>query len=174
LGIIRNYLNVNSNISDFMSGADIFSVLLAYCALQDCCGLNGSFFVMFVIWASTNAVLFNVLLSFLPNLMDPSLYCTDGYQTFAFIADNVLLLVNSALQLYLVMLAKAVLDEMIPDWNHQMVWGEGLQSSVMQQPLIGQSWSTTTSVQPQSNTRFEAFSGSGQTLGGSRNGSNLV
>eukprot|EP00931_Biecheleriopsis_adriatica_P014292 TRINITY_DN116015_c0_g1_i1.p1 TRINITY_DN116015_c0_g1~~TRINITY_DN116015_c0_g1_i1.p1 ORF type:complete len:227 (-),score=33.03 TRINITY_DN116015_c0_g1_i1:29-709(-) len=171
LGFLRSYLNASAMLGDFMGGGtDLFSALLAFGALYDACAMNGSFLIMFLIWALTNTVLFNVLLSFGSNVAGASEFMSGPtWNVIAFLADNLLILVNSGLQVSMCRRTRSVLDEVMPNWRNQMAWGSGgAPPSASQEPLLGQSAFGARAAQP-AGAAFQAFSGSGQRLGGSSN-----
>jgi len=171
LGFVRGYLNSSANLDDFMNGGGtFFSGLLALGAIYDSCMINASFFIMFLVWSTTNAVLFDITFSFLPNLLHQSQYWSapNGWVPYAFALDNVLLLVGAALQLKLAIQAKAILDDALPDWKNQATYGVTGQpgaQAVAQQPLLGNSFGMNRPQAQSSNNSFRAFSGGGQRLG---------
>lgn len=166
LGIVRSYLNQAALLGDFLSGGtDLFAAGLALCASLDCCMMNGSFLIMFMVWAFTNAVLFNVLLSLGPNIVHPAMYLTGpAWRTFCFVLDSVLILVNSVLQVRLAFQAWSVLDDVLPGWKHMMSGSGAPSSASAVQPLLqeppreGASGAGTGGA-------FRPFHGSGQRLG---------
>eukprot|EP00747_Dinoflagellata_sp_TGD_P021199 gnl/TRDRNA2_/TRDRNA2_128344_c0_seq1.p1 gnl/TRDRNA2_/TRDRNA2_128344_c0~~gnl/TRDRNA2_/TRDRNA2_128344_c0_seq1.p1 ORF type:complete len:278 (-),score=17.07 gnl/TRDRNA2_/TRDRNA2_128344_c0_seq1:169-939(-) len=199
LGIAHSYLNTVAYLNDFMSGGtDLFAAILGFCAQLDMCAMNGSFYVMFMIWSGTNATLFDIVFSLLPNLlyglpvggpMD-DVHVVNGtvvhtnatnaheaaassawWRPLAFAADNLILVLVSILQIWLVFRARNILDSVLPDWWNQAVHGTGgLPTSTAGAPLLGRpppQQSGMRSVQPSSGSSFVAFGGSGQRLGGS-------
>lgn len=173
LGFSRSYLNASGLLDDFMSGGtDFFAGLLGLFAIYDCCTMNASFFVMFIVWSVTNAVFFDFLLSFLPNIfVNFSLYWTapNPWVPYAFLLDNIIMLITCALQLKLSLQAKAMLDAGIPGWQNMVTWGtsQSQGGSVSQQPLLGQQVRTSATRPQAMGNSFQAFSGGGQRLGGS-------
>mmetsp|Transcript_20750 Transcript_20750/g.65456 ORF Transcript_20750/g.65456 Transcript_20750/m.65456 type:complete len:233 (-) Transcript_20750:59-757(-) len=179
LGIARSYLNAQGALNDFMSGGtDLFSAGLALCAVFDVCHMNGSFLAMFIIWALVNAFAFDLIFSLGPNLMHGSMYWSTDGQAAAFVVDNILILVNTALQVMMARQANAILEDVLPNWKDQITYGvQGRPppGPAAQQPLLGRPVATSMwRAQPPgaaasggSGTQpFRAFSGSGQRLGG--------
>ncbi|CAE8695650.1 unnamed protein product [Polarella glacialis] len=171
LGFVRSYLNQTANLGDFMGGGtDLFAALLALLATNDCCMMNGSFLIMFLVWALTNAVFFNMLLSLGGNLYHPDYFLnsSDPWRPAAFLADSVLIIINSTLQGYMCLRAHKILDEVLPNWQSQMAWGDGgpPTASAAQQPLLGPGANASRSAQPTGRPNFQIFGGGGQRLGG--------
>jgi len=169
LGLIRGGLNHSQLLGDFMGGGtDIFAALLAFLALYDCCMMNGSFLVMLLVWTLTNAILFDLIFSLGPNVKFGSTYMTSPARSAAFIVDNILIIVNALLQLFLAKLSKSILDESVPNWSSFAAWGPGgPPDSGGAQPLLGQPLRPATAQRaPQPTQPLRVFSGSGQRLGG--------
>lgn len=176
LGALRSYLNQSAWLGDFMGGGtDLFSAGLALCATFDCWSMNGSFLVMFLVWALTNAVLFDLVLSLGGNLANPSFVWSggDSWRRVSFLADALLIIVNAALQLWMSWRAREMLDEALPNWRNQMAWGEdgGPSAAAAQQPLLGR-YATTASAGQPPRSDFHAFSGAAQRLGGGESANN--
>lgn len=171
LGMTRGYLNAAGVLQDFMSGGtDTFAAILLFLGTTNCCAMNGSFLIMFLIWATVNAVFFDLFLNFGGNLAHASLYCDSPSRTKLFIADNVITLLNVPLQLWLVVRSKAVLDDALPGWSNMMTQGSprpqtaaGVQQPLLARPGISSAWAQPP---PAGGTgSFKAFAGSGQRLG---------
>merc|ERR550525_919478 len=121
-------------------GTDLFSAILGLCAVYDVCFMNGSWMAMFLIWARANVVLFDLAFSLGPNLLYNSEYWSSNLRAAVFLADCALIVGNAALQAKLAMQAKAILEDNVPDWRNQIVYGTGAQPpAAVQQPLLGQS-----------------------------------
>lgn len=176
LGFARGYCNNAGLLNDFMGGGtDFFSGLLGMLALYDCCAMNGSFMAMFIIWASVNAVLFDVVFSLGMHLADVPTY-TSGppNRRIFFWSDNGLIIISACLQLWLCRLAHMMLSEAIPNWLGALAGTSTATGSA--QPLLGEpqrSGFGSHAPQPQvmsANSGFRAFGGSGQRLGASGGG----
>lgn len=177
IGFVRTYAVQAALLGDFMNGGgDFFAALLGLLSLYDCCASNGSLLAMFIIWATTNAVVFDIVFSLGPHLCDISLY-TDGQPSRAvwFWADNGFIVLNAGLQLWLVWLARSILAIDVPDWMNRITYGSGAEEyGSAAQPLMGQPpRSAMGSRAPQplvmgggSGGGFRAFGGSGQRLSG--------
>uniref|UniRef100_A0A7S4VJP4 Uncharacterized protein n=1 Tax=Alexandrium monilatum TaxID=311494 RepID=A0A7S4VJP4_9DINO len=182
LGLVRSCLNVKASLNDFMSGGtDLFTGILGLCAVHDVCLMNGSFLAMFVLWSMVNAILFDLVFSLGPNLVYPSQYWSSDARIAAFVADNILILVSAALQVKLCGKAKAILDDVLPNWRDQVVYGSSgapPPGSAVDQPLLGRPPATVArTVQPSgsgASQPFRAFGGSGQRLGGGSGERRLV
>jgi len=164
VGFARIGLNNFGLLYDLLGGGtDFFSAILVYLSFADCCGANASFLIMFLVWAITNAILFDLILSLGGNLTNVSAYWGESsWQHCLFVADSVLIIVNSAIQLRMAWVAKHVLDDVIPNWSNLAA---GIEPSSWQ-PLPGQP--ERRERQPprqQVPSSFRAFSGSGQRLG---------
>jgi len=176
LGMVRSLLNQTALLDDFlMGGTDLFSAGLAWFAVNDCCMMNASFLVMFLVWSLTNAILFNLFLSFIPNLIHHAIFMSGPgwFRAAAFLADNAVILASSALQLRLAYQARLILNDALPGWSDQVAWGTGGRpGATLQQPLLAPAATSARRVQPPSGQRgteaFRPFSGSGQRLGGGR------
>eukprot|EP00933_Yihiella_yeosuensis_P041750 TRINITY_DN3615_c1_g3_i1.p1 TRINITY_DN3615_c1_g3~~TRINITY_DN3615_c1_g3_i1.p1 ORF type:complete len:257 (+),score=37.42 TRINITY_DN3615_c1_g3_i1:40-771(+) len=169
MGFVRGYLNNTALLGDFMGGGtDMFTGMLAIFACYDFWQMNGSLLIMMLVWGVTNAAFFNVTLTLFPNMM----YFVDYAGTkswwlfFCFIADNILLIVNSANQASMCARVNSILNEVLPNWKNQMAYGANAGSSppmaAYQQPFLPQPVATTRTQAP----AFSTFSGSGQRLGG--------
>eukprot|EP00927_Polykrikos_kofoidii_P056736 TRINITY_DN50812_c0_g1_i1.p1 TRINITY_DN50812_c0_g1~~TRINITY_DN50812_c0_g1_i1.p1 ORF type:complete len:241 (+),score=30.45 TRINITY_DN50812_c0_g1_i1:75-797(+) len=184
LGAARAYLNTKGGLNDMMSGGtDLFSAILLLASTNDCCKMNASILVMFLVWSVVNAVLFELVFSLGPHLVHMKNYTTGPYaKPLLFWADNVLIIVIVVLQLALAKKAKKLLDTALPNWKNQITYGadappasadSGMRSA--QQPFLAQGGSTSGRAgQPQagSGSSFRAFGGTGQRLGGGGESSN--
>ena len=63
---------------------------------------------MFLVWASANVLLFNLLFSLMPSLLYHTAFATEP---FAFTVDNLLLVFNSILQAQMCLRCRGILDE---------------------------------------------------------------
>jgi len=172
LGMGRGALNVAGVLQDFMGGGtDAFAGMLAFLGTTNCCAMNGSFLVMFLIWATVNALFFDLILNFCGNLAHASIYCDSPWRTRLFIADNTIILLNVVLQLWLVVRTKAVLDDALPGWMNMITYGSPrLQAATGggQQPLLTPPGTSSVWAQPApagSTGSFKPFASSGQRLG---------
>eukprot|EP00435_Cladocopium_sp_Y103_P019291 s2565_g4.t1 len=68
-----------------------------------------SFLIMFLVWGCANIILFNLFLSFAPNM----LYISQRFEMtpFAFTVDNLLMIFNSILQAQMCLRARQILDQ---------------------------------------------------------------
>ncbi|CAJ1332577.1 unnamed protein product, partial [Effrenium voratum] len=156
LGFLRSTLNSSALLGDFMGGGtDLFAALLAILGIYDVCAMNGSLLIMFLVWAVANVVLFNLLFSFAPNMIHASVMLSSG-QSVAFVADNLLLLFNSGIQVKMCQRVRKILDEALPDWRNQMT-GTGSGEPLLQAERAAPRAARTGPFQP--------FAGSGQRLG---------
>lgn len=168
LGMTRGYLNAAGVLQDFMDGGtDTFAGMLAFLGTVNCCAMNGSLLISFLVWATVNAVLFDLFLNFGGNLAHASIYCDSPLRTKLFIADNAITLLNVALQLWLVVRVKAVLDDVLPGWLNMISHGSprtvGVQQPLLARPGMSSSWAQP---HPAGGTdSFKAFAGSGKRLG---------
>ncbi|CAK8987202.1 unnamed protein product [Durusdinium trenchii] len=154
LGFFRSYLNSNFFLGDFMGGGtDLFAALLAIFGIYNVCSMNGSFLIMFLVWASANIVLFNLFLSLTPNLLYGGAF---KVAPCASTVDNLLMVFNSILQAQMCWRARQILDEALPNWRHQMT-GTGASA----EPFL----QADAPSAPQGPSRFQAFGGGGQRLG---------
>lgn len=183
LSFTRVALEKAAGLSDFMGGGNaLVSALLAFAALQNYCRMNGSFLVMFLIFAGVNGFLFDLLLSFGANVSNagtyqeaaPNVTCTTcetpdpASKALAFWAEQVVVLVLAAFQMFLAYRTKLFLDEVIPGWSDIVSqsspgqdhsgWSQTTSTASNQRPLLA-----TQAPPPQQS--FKAFSGSGQALG---------
>eukprot|EP00928_Gymnodinium_smaydae_P012976 TRINITY_DN14741_c0_g2_i1.p1 TRINITY_DN14741_c0_g2~~TRINITY_DN14741_c0_g2_i1.p1 ORF type:complete len:251 (+),score=68.40 TRINITY_DN14741_c0_g2_i1:59-811(+) len=172
LGVVRAYLNQKAVMSDFMGGGtDTFAGILGLMAAEDCCGVNGTFYVMFLVWAVTNAILFDLILSLGGNLATSiQLYTGNGgTRAMLFWTAEVVTVVAALLQLWMAARTRRLLNQAIPGWFDQ-ISGSSSSSSVppQQQPLLGGGNAVAPAQQrPMANDTFRAFGGSGQRLGAS-------
>lgn len=172
LGLARGYFNATGALQDFMGGGtDAFAGMLAFLGTTNCCAANGSLLIMFLVWATVNAVFFDLILNFCGNLAHLSIYCDSPWRTKLFIADNTIILLNVALQLWLVVRSKAVLDDVMPGWMNTITHGTPIQQTTaagVQQPLLAQPGMSSLRPQPPSTGgtgSHKPFAGSGQRLG---------
>jgi len=176
IGFARSYLNAAALLGDFMhGGTDFFAALIGFGAIRNWCFANGSFLVAFMAWASFNAILFDLIFSMGPNILYHDIYTTGGTsRQCAFYLDNILLILNAGMQLRLFMVAKSILDEMLPDWQNMVTYGRSGGASgptSLGQPLLpGRSTTSTRSVQA-ADPNFVPFSGSGNRMGATGSGS---
>ncbi|CAJ1332580.1 unnamed protein product, partial [Effrenium voratum] len=96
-----------------------------------------------------------VLFSFAPNMIHASVMLSSG-QSVAFVADNLLLLFNSGIQVKMCQRVRKILDEALPDWRNQMT-GTGSGEPLLQAERAAPRAARTGPFQP--------FAGSGQRLG---------
>eukprot|EP00929_Paragymnodinium_shiwhaense_P044993 TRINITY_DN23044_c0_g1_i3.p1 TRINITY_DN23044_c0_g1~~TRINITY_DN23044_c0_g1_i3.p1 ORF type:complete len:225 (+),score=14.41 TRINITY_DN23044_c0_g1_i3:44-718(+) len=170
-GLLRSAVINGALLGDFLSGGtDFFAALLTFCAVFDLCSMNGSYLVMFLVWAWVNMVLFDIIFSLLPNLQNAGTYF-GGYassQKVPFIIDNILICLNAWIQYKMIGLAKAALDERIPNWRNDMVYGQDSGGSQRQEPFLPRPAGSFTGMrpaQPPAQQNFQLFGGSGQRLG---------
>jgi len=164
-GLVHALINARFSFNDFFKGGnDLFSALLGFLALRDVCSVNASWFLSLLVWATVSSILFDLLLSLLPNLFYWNSYASQGRAAFA--VDNLLMTVVALTQLYLAFLVKQTLDDMLPGWAN-IASGSG--SADFEEPFINPSRHQQSRSQgpstSRSNTAFVPFGGSGQRLG---------
>lgn len=188
-GILRTWVISHGGPQDFqLGGNDVFAALLGLLAVFDLCGCSASALGIFIVWSLTSSIAFNVLLSLVPNVLHVADYDElPEASWWYFLADAFLIVVNSSLQLFLAWCANGILNESVPTWKNDFVYGPaygGAGQVNLMEPFMGQApssgaasasqprgWtSSADALRPFGGRGTSLGSGGGQTAGaGSRN-----
>lgn len=162
LGVVRSAVTQRFLLSDSMEGTtDFFGGLLGILAVHNCCGVNGSLFVSFLVWTVVNLLFFDLVLSMGPDLIALS---SSERAKGPLIFDVTLILVSVSVQVWLACEAHEILQTGLPDWLN-LVAGtdrDAINAQALGQALLAAPRQDSMTGTPQQG--FKAFAGAGQRL----------